>query len=125
MNLNKIIMLLLVTLLISIGSAGAATSSGGQLSLAGLDEDGTAIPLVIGLSPKVSMIENTNGTSIVDSQWFSIGSGHPGGNRCYGSAQDVNNIYYQEYDTASELSDYFASIPTDQDQSGEWADWSQ
>ena len=121
MNMNKVIMLLLVVLFVSVGSASAADSADGKLTLAGLDSGGTAIPLVIGLSPKVVMYEVTDGTTITASQWFAISSGHPGGNRCYGTAQDVNNIYYQEYTTAAELSTYLQSIPTDSSNSDAWA----
>ena len=122
--MNKVMMLLLVILFISVGSASAADSANGQLSLTGIDGTGATVAgmLVIGLSPKVVMYEVTSGATITSSQWFAISAGHPGGNRCYGTAQDVNNIYYQEYNTAAELSTYLEAIPTTSTASNVWGD---
>ena len=123
MKMKQIIMLLFIMFFLNIAIASAATSSAaGKLSITN-----SPLPLIVGLSPKVQMYQVTNGTAITDSQWFAISSGHPGGNRCYGTAQDVNNIYYQEYDTAAELSTYLQSIPQNDTTSNVWTDgdWKQ
>lgn len=129
MKMNKIVTMLLFVFFVCVGSASAATpSSGGTLSLDGVNSAGAAATdvLVVGLSPKVSVYQYTNGTAVTTSQWYSISSGHPGGNRCYGTAQDVNNIYYREYTTAAELSTYLQSIPQNDTTSATWAtDWEQ
>jgi hypothetical protein len=117
MKMKQILMLLFIMFFLNIAIASAATNSAeGKLTL-----DASPAPLIVGLSPKVQMYQVTNGTAITTSQWFAISSGHPGGNRCYGTAQDVNNIYYQDYTTAAELSDYLTDIPTDDTASDTWA----
>jgi len=122
MKLKQVIMLLAIMFLMNIAGASAATSSvGGELIL-----DGGPKTLTVGLSPKVHVYQVTNGTTVTTSQWFAISSGHPGGNRCYGTAQDVNNIYYNDYDTAAELSTYLQSIPQNDTTSATWiSDWQQ
>lgn len=104
-------------------SSAATSSADGRLELTVDTASGDAA-FSVGLSPEVAMFHESNGTSPTSSQWYAISAGHPGGDRCYGTAQDVNNVYYREYSTAAELSTYLQSIPEDDTASSTWSsDW--
>lgn len=119
----KKITLLLIVSLFCVSSAYADLSSAdGKLDFSGNSKTTSGDTLVIGLSPKVGMYYVSNGATETDSQWFAISSAHPGGNRAFGTAQDVNNIFNRDYDTASEMSTYLQSIPTVAESETAWTD---
>lgn len=66
--------------------------------------------LNIGLSPKVVARYNNGGSTTATSQWYSIATGHPGGNVIYATAQDLNNIYKQPYITGTTIDDTILNI---------------
>jgi len=128
MNFNKKVLAVLFILSLCVTSAYADLSSAdGKLDFSGNSKTTAGDTLVVGLSPKVGMYYVSNGATEQASQWFAISAAHPGGNKAYGTAQDVNNIFTRDYDTASEMSTYLQSIPTVAESESAWtaADWSR
>jgi hypothetical protein len=116
-NIMRIILLTLLSVLILSANAFAVASATDSESLTiggGNDEDGNATQEIkIGLSPKVVAHYFTDGTSTTTAQWYAIATVHPGGNVGYGTAQDVNNIYMQWYDTGSDAEAFVENIPNE------------
>lgn len=90
--MKKVLCFVVVVMLLSFGTAFAATgdngTAGGRLILDG------ETTLEISSSPGVFMYYGDDGTT--DPQWYVIGTVHQGGTRFYGTAQNSTNIFYQE-----------------------------
>ena len=82
--------------------------------------DGNAYP-ALGLSPKVEAIYVTDGTDSTDTQWYAIGTIHPGGNKVYATAQDVNNVYSQDHITGTDIATSLAKVPTNSTSPDLWS----
>ena len=122
MKIGKSLFFVMLALLFCVSTSYADLSSvAGKLDFTGKVDTGDSAP-VIGLSPKVQMYYVSNGGTTVNSQWYAISAGHPGGNTAYGTAQDVNNIFIKSYSTSDELSTYLKTIPTDGGSEGAWTD---
>ena len=123
MNFIKKICLILLVLgfSVSVSYAAPVSSANGELDLSAATESGSGGP-IIGLSPKVAAYYLSNGNTVTSSQWYAMSTGHPGGNKVYATAQDVNNIYSKEYSTAAAMSTYLQSIPTVGQSASAWTD---
>jgi len=113
MSKKTIFILLAVLLFASTAfSAEDLLSSAGTDGELGLGANSTA--LVIGLSPKVVARYLTEGTAAnaQTSQWYAIGTVHPGGSMKYGTAQDLNNIYQDTYATGTAVTNAVLNIST-------------
>ncbi len=97
------------------------TSSGGQLTLGSTAGASTNPQLIIGLSPKVVARYVTDGDSTVTAQWYAIGTVHPGGNLGYGTAQNLNNIYFMKYETGAATSTILDELPTTANSASDWS----
>lgn len=128
MKTVKIISLLVAVLFASSNLyAGTVYSSGARLTLKDVDDK----EQVIGLSPLVEANyvsgdgEGGGGTTKATTQWYAAAAGHPGGNKAYGTSQDLNNVYTKNYSTTSALSNVLTSIPTESQSDSAWtgAQW--
>ena len=116
---KKIFLVLFVLLVASLNAnAAPVSSSEGELKLPQTD---ATKPLIIGLSPKVTAYYVSNGSTEVASQWYAMSTLHPGGNLVYGTAQDVNNVYSQDYKAGDTTADYLKKIPTDPQSATVWS----
>lgn len=121
---RKMLFMLLVMFFISVNAyAGAVSSAGGELDLFddGVTVDGGDGVTPIGLSPKVEAYYVSDGTDSTDSQWYAISSIHPGGNKVYGTAQDVNNVYSQDHATGTDLDTSLQKIPASPQSASDWS----
>lgn len=114
-NITKKIMLALVVMLfLSVNAyAGNVTSASGELDLfSATHVAATDTQDPVGLSPKVEAYYVNIGTGTTDSQWYAISAIHPGGNKVYGTAQDVNNVYSQDHTTGTATATSLQKLPT-------------
>ena len=124
MKVFKAFIIMMVVLLLAVSAHAGVESADGELNLfvegtTILTDDGDGYA-PIGLSPKVQAFYVSNGGTVTESQWYAISTGHPGGNKVYATAQDVNNIFSKSYTTADEMSTYLQSIPTDPQSASVW-----
>lgn len=121
----KILSLMLFMMLALSANAFSAVidSSGGELDLfvAGTSVDANDGSAAIGLSPKVVAKYKSDGTNSTDTQWYAISAIHPGGNKVYGTAQNINNVYSQDHATGSNVDDSLDKIPASEDSAIDWS----
>ena len=116
-------MLLVLFVFSSVGYAADISSSGGEFDLFADENVQTAdSQSPIGLSPKVEALYRTDGTNSTDTQWYAISTVHPGGNRVYATAQDVNNVYFQNHATGTDLDTSLTKIPSEGQSASIWSD---
>lgn len=116
MRLVKITFMLLAFLLLSVSAyAGTAVSSANQVidifAAAHVNPAGDAADPV-GLSPKVRayyMPEATDNTN----QFYSISTGHEGGDTVYAAASNSSNVFERSFDLGSstDLDTQLATVP--------------
>lgn len=98
-----------------VGLSGTAFAAKDLLSTTAQFQVGTANAansIMFGLSPKVIARYVNPGTTDSTAQWYSIGTGHPGGTTLWGTAQDLNNIYSKTYVTGTEITTTLLNIAT-------------
>lgn len=121
----KILSLLLFVMFALSANAFAAVidSSGGELDLfvVGTSVDTNDGADAIGLSPKVVAKYKSDGTDSTDTQWYSIATIHPGGNKVYGTAQNINNVYSQDHATGSDVDASLDKIPASANSASDWS----
>lgn len=123
---KKMLLMLMLLFFVSVNANAAADvpSVGGELDLftttAGMVTTGDE-QSPIGLSPKVVARYKTSGTDATDTQWFAIGTLHPGGNKVFGTAQDVNNVYSQDHSTGTAVATSLDKIPALGQSSSVWS----
>jgi len=124
--IKKILMMLVVLSFLSVNSFAAPitmTDDAGEIDLfavAHTSTDDAQSP--VGLSPKVKAYYANVGTGTTDSQWYGISAVHPGGNRVFGTAQDVNNVYSQDHATGTDLDTSLTKIPASPASASDWSD---
>ena len=119
---KKMLIIFAVLVFVSLNAyAAPINSANGELDFSAAVTSGDPA-LVVGLSPSVVAYYLSNGTDEVASQWYAISTLHPGGNLVYGTAQDVNNVYSQDYKSGDTTSNYLTLIPTDPQSASVWSD---
>jgi len=121
---KKMLLLLVVMFFLSVNAyAGSVTSAGGELDVFATAHVAVAgdVQSPIGLSPKVESYYITDGTNSTNSQWYAISAVHPGGNKVYGTAQDVNNVYSQDHDTGTSTNASLILIPASPQSASDWS----
>jgi hypothetical protein len=110
--MKKILVISIALLLVASSSfAAPVNSTSGKLVFGtSVGTDNLSVN-GIGLSPKVVAIYNSPGTDAVTSQWYSIGTVHPGGNMAYGTAQNLNNLFSKVYTTGDATATVLGTIP--------------
>lgn len=120
-KITSLILALICVLAVSSTSFAAGfLSSGGGLKL-GAGGATTAPAIIIGLSPKVVAYYFTDGTTVGTAQWYAIGTGHPGGTAIYATAQDLNNLYKQDYTTGDTIDATLFALPSEPASAVEWS----
>ena len=113
----------LMVMFSAIGFASSAFAAADAISTTAvlqINAAGATNSIAFGLSPKVVARYVNPGTSSVTSQWYSIGTAHPGGTTKYGTAQDLNNIYSAAYATGTAIDNTILNIATDASSASAW-----
>jgi hypothetical protein len=116
---KAIILALAMSLIASYAFAAQQVSTSTNFEL------GSTKTTVVGLSSQVTAVyENGGGSATAKPQWYAIGTYHLAGDKVYGTAQDMTNIYVQDKDPGSTFD--WAGMPADNTASSEWSDgvWS-
>ncbi len=120
--MKKLISYTLVLAFIGMfGFASSAIASEDVLGTGEITIGANSTELIIGLSPKVTARYICPGTTDATSQWFSIATAHPGGNTLYGTAQNLNNIDQQDFETGTALDNSVLDIPASANSASDWS----
>ena len=102
--------LILMLSIATLSFAAADETSIGTLSVGGTNGTET---LTIGLSQGVTARYLGPGVAMTDAQWYAIATVHQGGNRAYGTGQDVNNIYFRDTIPGDDPNTALTEIPVE------------
>jgi hypothetical protein len=109
--MRKVCLFVLVMMMVAPYAFADQTSSSTNFTL------GTTSTTTVGLSNEVTARYINAGAT--KPQWYAIGTYHLGGDKVFGTAQDMTNIYKQDKDPGSTFD--WSGMPADDTASSEWS----
>lgn len=93
-----------------------------ELKLGSAGGGAGADPLIIGLSPKVTALYHSAGTTVATAQWYAVASVHPGGTKIFATASDLNNIIYKAYVKGTTIDVALFALPANAVSATDWSE---
>jgi hypothetical protein len=109
--MKKIVFIALAMMMVAPYAFADNTSTSTNFTL------GSTSKLTVGLSNEVTARYINGGAT--KPQWYAIGTYHVGGDKVFGTAQDITNIYKQEKDPGEDFT--WTGMPADSSASSSWS----